>query len=513
MKKDILINLAVAVGATLFNLVYWKETMGLNTLILAVFLVAALWFLNKESFSERTVQIATGGTLITAMLLVYHNSLFVRFIHILSIPVLIGFVQARTLRFIGLAGFLYAANIVQVPLHLTQQLKKIPIVGRHKSIFTYLRVAFFALLILPIFYSIYYNANPSFAALADGFWTKVFEFLSFDWNFDRVIFFIFGLFLTGAALWKHTLTNPEKLEADCPDDLNPNDFTPKEINEGEEKSPIFNMSIDDRYRNGITLLVALNALILLNNILDFQHVWLGSALTRSPWELKQYVHEGTYLLIWGILLAIAVLTYLFWGALNFHPKAHLLRGLGIAWVAQNAFLALSVGCRNWQYIDHCGLAYKRIGVFIFLTLTLFGLYFMYLKIKEKRTFYFVIRRVFWAIYGILLACCFINGDVFITNYNIKTPVKTGIIDVRFLLEDVSPKNLSLLYEHQDTLKAHFDRITDGTKERMGSFDKAITTKKDYFLREQNTYSWLSWNYMDAKILQFLKEKNLVTDKQ
>ena len=109
----------------------------------------------------------------------------------------------------------------------------------------------------------------------------------------------------------------------------------------------------------------------------------------------------------------------------------LLRGLGLAWLAQNTFLALSVGCRNWQYIDHCGLAYKRIGVFIFLTLTLFGLYFMYLKIKEKRSFYFVMRRVSWAFYGVLLAGCFINWDVFITKYNIEMPVKTGIIDVFF----------------------------------------------------------------------------------
>ena len=502
MKKDILINGAVALGAILFNFIFWNEMMGLNILIFAIFLVASLWFLNKESFFERKVQVATGGVLLSALMVVLHNSLFSKFIHILSIPILIGFVQARTLRFIGLASFLYVANLVQVPFHLTQQMKKIPIVGRHKNLFTYLRIAFFALLILPIFYSIYYNANPSFAELADGFWEKLFEFLSFDWNFERVGFFLLGLFLTGAALWKHTLTNPEKLETYCPDELNPNDFQER------GKFNIFNISLDDRYRTGITLLISLNALILLNNILDFQHVWLGSALTRSPSELKQYVHEGTYLLIWGILLAIAVLTYLFWGALNFHPKAAILRGLGLAWLAQNAFLALSVGCRNWQYIDHCGLAYKRIGVFIFLTLTLFGLYFMYLKIKEKRSFFFVMRRVMWAFYGVLLAACFINWDVFITKYNIETPVKTGIIDVRFLLEDVSAKNLPLLYENQDILKTHFAKISDGSKERMGSFDSMYNAKKNRFLQEQNAYSWLSWNYAHSKIWQFLKEKNL-----
>ena len=502
MKKDILINITVALGALLFNLIFWQETVGLNILIFAIFLVAALWFLNKESFSERNVQIATGGVLLSALLVVLHNSVFSRVIHILTIPVLIGFIQVRTLRFVVLAGLVYAANLVETPLHILRQLKNLPILRGRENLFGNLRTAFFVLLILPIFYAIYYNANPSFAELADGFWGKVFEFLSFDWNFERVGFFLFGILLTGAALWKHTLTNPEKLENHYSDTLNADDFK-----EGE-KFNIFNMSIDDLYRNGTTLLVSLNALILLNNILDFQHVWLGSALTRSPSELKQYVHEGTYLLIWGILLAIAVLTYLFWGALNFHPKASILRGLGLAWLAQNTFLALSVGCRNWQYIDHCGLAYKRIGVFIFLTLTLFGLYFMYLKIKEKRSFYFVIRRVSWAFYGVLLAGCLINWDVFITRYNIETPVKTGIIDVRFLLEDVSAKNLPLLYEHQELLKTHFSKITDKSFARMGSFDNMFNAKKNSFLQEHNTYSWLSWNYADAKVLQFLKEKNV-----
>ncbi len=502
MKKDILINVAVALGALLFNFIFWNETMGLNTLIFAVFLVAVLWFLNKESFLERTVQIATSGVLLTALLVVYHNSLFVRVIHVLIIPILIGFVQARTLRFVVLAGLIYAANLVEMPLHILRQLKNLPILRGRENLFKNLRFVLFPLFILPIFYLIYYVANPNFAELANSFWGKVFEFLNFNWDLDRVFFFLLGILIVGAALWKQTLMNFEKLEIYRPDALNPDDFT-----EGE-KSGIFNMTTDDRYRNGISLLISLNALILLNNILDFQHVWLGGALTRSPWELKQYVHEGTYVLILGILLAIAVLTHLFRGALNFHPKASILRGLGLAWLAQNTFLALSVGCRNWQYIDHCGLAYKRIGVFIFLTLTLFGLYFMYLKIKEKRSFYFVIRRVGWAFYGVLLAGCFINWDVFITKYNIETPVKTGIIDVRFLLQDVSAKNLPLLYENQDTLKAHFDKISDGSKERMGSFDNMFNAKKNSFLQERNTYSWLSWNYIDAQVLQFLKEKNL-----
>jgi Domain of unknown function (DUF4173) len=499
MKKEIMASLAVLIGATLFNIVFWQEMMGLNTLIFAVFLVAALLVLNKDSFSERSVQIATGGVLVSALVVVFYNSLYAKCIHILTMPILIGLVQARSLRFIGLAISLYVVNLLETPKHFIAMLKSLPILRGQQSLVKNLRFALFPVLILPVFYTVYYIANPSFAQVADSFWGKIFELLTFDWNFARVSFFLLGFVLIGAALWKHSMTNLEEVESQHPDALNPDAY-----NEGEQSS-LFDMTTDDRFRNGITLLVSLNALILLNNILDFQHTWLDSnTLANSPWELKESVHQGTYVLIFGILLAIAVLTYLFRGALNFHPKTSTLRGLGVVWLAQNTILALSVGYHNWQYIDRCGLAYKRIGVVIFLILTLFGLFFMYLKLKEKRSFFFVMRRAGWAFYGVLLAACFINWDVLITRYNIDTFVKTGYIDVPFLLQDISSKNLPLLYENKDLLKTHFDKIIDGSTTQMGSFDNALTLKKNLFLQEQKDYSWLSWNYADSKVLSFFK---------
>jgi hypothetical protein len=501
MKKEISVNIAIIIGAILFNTIFWQEMMGINTLILAVFLIGALWIFNKESFSERRVQIATGGVLVSAILVVFHNSLFAKWIHILTIPILVGFVQVRTLRFIGLALSLYVANMLETPRHFIKMLKSLPILRGQQGLIKNLRFALFPVLILPIFYAIYYMANPNFAQVANSFWNTVFEIFTFDWNIARVSFFLLGFVLIGAALWKHSMTDLEEIEKEGPDALNADAF------QDGEQSSLFDMTTDDRFRNGITLLASLNALILLNNILDFQYVWLGGASIRSPWELKQYVHEGTYLLIFGILLAIAVLTYLFRGALNFHEKSKILRGLGVAWLAQNTFLALSVGCRNWQYIDYCGLAYKRIGVFIFLLLTLFGLFFMYLKIKEKRSFFFVMRRFGWAVYGVLLAACFINWDVFITRYNIETPVKTGIIDVHFLIEDVSAKNLPLLYENRALLISQFEKTTDGSNTQVGSFDRALKYKKESFLQEHSSYTWLSWNYEDTKTMQFLRGIN------
>ena len=500
MAKEMRTNLAVLVGAILLNALFWNETMGFNTFLFALFLVAALWFLNKDRFTERAVQVAAGGVLLSAIFVFWHNSLYVRRIHLLTIPILAGLVQVKQMRFLGSAFFLYIANLIETPLHIIRSLATLPILRGPQSIVKNLRYTLLPIFILPIFYTIYYLANPNFAALSNSFWSNVFKWLSFDWNFARVWFFLVGTFLVGAALWTNTLTNFGKLDSERSDDLNPDDFK----DEGQRDG--FSFSVEDRYRNSLTLLISLNALILMNNLLDFQYVWLGGALTRSPWELKQYVHEGTYLLIWGILLAIVVLYFQFRGSLNFHKNSKILRGLGYAWLAQNAFLTLSVGCRNWQYINHCGLAYKRIGVFIFLLLTLMGLFFMCLKVKEKRTFFFVMRRMSWAFYGVLLATCIVNWDVFITRYNIQTPVKTGVIDVRFLVEDVSAKNLPLLLENKALLKKNLFQSIDGygllTED---NFEKALQTKQNTFLSEQKSYSWLSFNLADKAVMDYLKK--------
>ena len=130
--------------------------------------------------------------------------------------------------------------------------------------------------------------------------------------------------------------------------------------------------------------------------------------------MKIYVHEGTYLLILAILLAMGIILVLFRKNINFIPNNDKLRKLAYFWLAQNVILAFSVGMRNFRYIEFCGLAYKRIGVFIFLILTFYGLKTMHEKISEKKTLHHVIHKNAWVLYLTLIAASCINWDVFIT---------------------------------------------------------------------------------------------------
>jgi hypothetical protein len=513
MQKSIISTLAVLVGATIFNVLFWHEKQGLNILLFDIFIVTVLWVLDKEAFSTPSVKTTVLGTFLAAGLIVWHNSLLVKYIHVFSFATMIGLVQQRELRFLGYAALQYFLNWFQAPIQFFVELNNLRIFMVHPdavekgqtNIAKRLNGGWLTLLIFPVFYLIYFLANAKFAELSSRFWGKVFDFLSFDVSIERILFFLLGIVLVGTTVWQQGWVDFLEKDKTHTDTL----VQPETIEEDEPT-----------YRNALNLVIALNLLLLINNVIDVRYVWFADVSGKTALELKQYVHEGTYLLIFGIVLAISMILWLFKGGLNFEKNTNktpsILRGLTAAWLAQNAVLALSLGIRNAQYILHYGLAYKRIGVVVFLVLAVYGLWLLHLKINEKRTLFFFIRRGAFALYAVLLATCLVNWDVFITKFNILVPTKSGVVDVRFLLQDVSDKNLYVLFENAGKLlpkmtQAAFPedsysrtaQMFANDAERLTYLKTVLNEKKLRFQEEQKGYSWLSWNRMDAVNTAFL----------
>ena len=254
------------------------------------------------------------------------------------------------------------------------------------------------------------------------------------------------------------------------------------------------LGLQNEYRASLIAFGLLNGLIFLANVADLRYVWIsyGSA---SAQELSQYVHEGTYLLLFAILLAMAAVIWYFRGNLNFYPDNGWLRLLAFIWLAQNAMLALSVGLRNWQYVAQYGLAYKRLGIFWFLCLALHGLYTLYEKVKNNRSQAFVLYRNSWVVYASLLLFSLFNWDLAITRYNLRANTR-GEIDARFLIEEVSDKNLFLLYQCRGRL---LEKSTLDEKE----LENALHKKWLGFETRRQSSTWRSWNYAEARNEYFL----------
>jgi hypothetical protein len=217
------------------------------------------------------------------------------------------------------------------------------------------------------------------------------------------------------------------------------------------------------------------------------------------WEgqyLKQFVHEGTYLLILSILISIAIVLYYFRGNLNFYHGNKFLKRLCYLWILQNGILIISVAIRNFWYIQHFALAYKRIGVFIFLVLTLYGLYTVYKKVRHHKSAFYLYRSNAHSVFLILAVASLFNWDSIIAKYNFSH-YQHSFVHLNFLAT-LPDKSLPYTVKPLGELRT----INKIQKEKF-SFDEAYMTPEDYYekiniRKEEFREAWeaksiLSWN--------------------
>jgi uncharacterized BrkB/YihY/UPF0761 family membrane protein len=69
-------------------------------------------------------------------------------------------------------------------------------------------------------------------------------------------------------------------------------------------------------------------------------------------------------------------------------------------------------------IQHFGLAYKRIGVLVFLALVLIGLVTIFVKIPQRKTAFYLVRVNAWFAIAILVVTSCVHWDETIARYNL-----------------------------------------------------------------------------------------------
>ncbi len=487
-KKQIMKNtkpssLFIIVTLFVYQLLFWQEKLGLNILLFSTLLIFGMSIHRQDKNLSKAAWLSIVITWLTALIVVFHNSGLSKVVHLLSVFTMAGFVHRTDLRH-TVYGFLSGIlSAITMPVKLVYQLRSLKhIYEKFKPVWLYARFAIIPLAFLCVFYAIYAVANPKFADISARFASytgefivRPFQYFSLEW----IIFIALGFILIATVIWTPISEWFKELQAQKSEVL-------LRQRNRDKPLPKFTgmMDLKNEYRIAIMVIASLNALLLIVNMTDIRYIWLDFS-EQSPVALSQFVHEGTYLLIISIALAMAVLLYFFRNNLNFYQENRWLRLGAYLWVIQNAMLALSVGMRNIKYIDANGLAYKRIGVMIFLILTLYGLFTMFIKVRDIKSSYYLLKTNAWALYIVMTIACFINWDVAITRYNLNAD--TRHIDMRFLIEDVSDKNLFVLYEHKDLILA----------ETHYNFQK-IESKRRRFAAKQKHLGWASWNYADFR---------------
>lgn len=504
-NRPLLVILAFAI---LFTILFYKESLGLNLLLFEGGLLIWLSVAGDLRLKGMNTIMLTASVVLTLIFTVIHHSVWSYFINFLMLFTLIGHLSAPHLRSVLNSFRMAGINLFIAQWSFFKQLLGAK-EGKPARNFGWRRMRIFwlPLLIVIGFVIIYSLANPGFGRLVDRVIGKIEN--SFTWLFQYVEVDIIMIFIVGMLLSSFFLIR-SRVKTIAEEDDKASDVL---IRERTPRYNHSNLGLKNEFRSALFLFGALNVILLILNIIDIDSVWI-----RFEWEgqyLKEFVHVGTYLLIFAILISILLVLYFFRRNLNFYRQNKWLKRLCYAWLAQNVFLTLSVGLRNLYYIDHFALAYKRIAVIFFLALTVFGLVTVYLKVREKKSLFYLIRVNLFTWFVVLsLSTCF-NWDRIIARYNFGN-ADHSFVHLNFMA-GLSNSALPELDKSKKELESmRFDQETKFSFSSSGSFRlyskiymnsdeyyRLIQNRKKYFKSAWERKGWLSWNWAEYKAYQYL----------
>lgn len=496
----------VVVFSIVLTGLFHKQVLGLN-LFIAEF-IFLLWLVITKQFQWRGHYAMTLGlgVLLTSVATVITHSVFSYFLNFIVLFVFIGFlIYPQTKSLLNAFGQSFS-NISQAQIQFFKGLAGLKL--KNRKIGNYIwrfRIFLLPLLIINFFVFIYRISNPVFDELVGDAilslqdkWDYLFE----DFDFLIIITFIICLLISVFMVIRTSNKQLINMDLSASEEL---------IRTRLKSRKQFRMNaLKNEYRSGVFLLIILNAVLLILNVIDVNWVWFG-----FEWEgqyLKQFVHEGTYLLILSILTSVVVVLYYFRDNLNFYEQNRMLKVLSYLWLIQNGVLAISVGIRNFWYIHHFALAYKRIGVIIFLVMTIYGLSTVFIKLWRRKSSFYLFKVNSYSILVILMISSTLNWDIIIARYNFNNATKSFLhLDY---LSTLSDKALP----HLNVSLSELKRIEFIQKEKF-PFEEKFMTPEDYFKKIESrkaifkerweSKGFLSWNWPEYRAYRMLFKANAI----
>lgn len=505
MKNQSIATTLLLPGLLLFNYLFWQESLGINLLIFSSLLVSIAYFREKQSHFRREIYFGIGLSIATGIMAVWHNSGWSNFMHFLTVFLTIGFIKQKEITTVFESAIGFFVTYFSTPIAWFKAMKERK--KENKAVaFTYsfIKLCVIPLVLFILFFIIYKNANPKFAALTASFSKSIAELFK-DFSFARFAFLLLGFSFLSVAFVKATFSIGPFVQHE-------DNLSRRRKKNGLIKQKVSQYSeLMNEYKVGLLIFGMLNALLFIVNCIDISWIWFGFEVP-DEFDLKTFVHEGTYLLIFSILLSMGIFLYFFRGSLNFFSKNKWLLLLGKVWIAQNIILTLSVFIRNYHYIGYHGLAGKRIGVIAFLLMTVFGLLSLIYKANNKKTTAFLVRLNGWFITITMSVMTLINWDRVIVDHNLSH-ANPGEIDVDYYLkldETVAPTILANLDVIESQMEAHKNREGKMVYLRyldIETFKNQLNFQVNSYLTEKENNTWVSWNWTDYQF-----RKNLNSDK-
>lgn len=475
----------------LYIFLFYKQLLGINVFLFEFTCMLFALKFNRLKIKSLLPKIIITGTLVSSIMIIIYGSTIAKTVNVISFILLIGVIISPSYKLIS-------SYMLETTLGITKFFSLIfKKINKRNRLFKKLKIILIPFIIIQVFTLIYYTSNDYFADTIDSVFNKFSDLINFVFNFYGLYITTLGIIIGFLIIYAKQHVALIKFETKQSEEL-------KRIRENNTKLFKPN-SLKSEYKSGIYLFASLNLLLLFFNYTDVVTVWF------YRWNgefLKDFVHHGTYQLIFSLILSIVITLYYFRKNLNFYPKNKLLKTLAYAWIIQNIILLISLIIRTNIYVHHFALAYKRIGLYAFLIFVIILLITIYIKINKKKSYYYLIRVNSISFYVILTALACFNWDTIIAKYNIKVSAE-AYSESHFLFNTLSDKTLPYtilsekeykkIYEHQNSI---YKQLMPFCKS-WDKYKQNIIKRRLNFISEYKRRNLLEWNYSDWYSYQLL----------
>jgi len=468
MKK----NDWIVLGVTgVYSYLFYQESIGLNLSIFTLLLIIMAIVKDKKLLKNRNWLLVSLLSLVASISLAYYGNSLSIIALIFSLLILTGMsISTKSSIIVACFNGFYSwlisgiTDLRKLETRLTSDKNKIPCLKRIILIGVPIGIAL-------LFFGLYRVSNPIFEELTN----KInLEWISIYWIFFTLI----GSWLTYGFFYAKFV---EEIKAfDEPDSMTIQNISQKEWTLWGKSIGI----IDEKFSAKV-LFILLNLLILIVNLGDLNFMFFDQELPENV-TYAAFLHQGVGTLIFSILVSVAIVLFYFRGEMNYIEENKIIKVLAYVWLIQNLFLLVSVGFKNFQYIDIYGLTHKRIGVYIYTLLTFIGLISTILKIYLIRKNLFLFRLNGWSFYLVLISASLVNWDQLIVNNNQSLKKE---IDIHYLLS-LSDTTLPSLINIEKNI----------TNEKIREiYRKELLQKINKFRDKQEEKNWKSWSYLHENI--------------
>ncbi len=456
-------NIPLLIGAILFSTLFYRQGIGLNLSLFSLLTICILFIYNKTAFTKKSTILFSTVFLITAGAVFIYKSNLSIIANVATFITLIGHVtEQKSSVYINWINGLYSSIAGYFHRNFNDIEKDKKVVLKRKIDYLHLiKIIGIPLVTLVIFISLYKNGNPLFSDLI----SKIdFSFINMQWLLVTTL----GYYLL------NNISKPVRVDPATTHDLNT-------LNSLEKRGEIEIEQLKKENQLGFILIALLNVLILLFLITDITYLVSTTDLRASVFSNQ--VHNGINTLIASIIIAIIIILYFFRGNLNFYKNNKNLKTVAYIWIILNIILVINIAIKDYQYIYYFGFTYKRIGVLVYLLLTIIGLFTTTIKVKQIKNFWYLFRVNTLTAFTILIITSTINWDNYITYYNLN---HAKSMDFDYLI-NLSDNNTFLLKDYIDKNNLNVEK------------ELAVERKHKEYLLELENNKWQEIQYDNFKI--------------